>query len=141
MATLDGFTRVPLRGIQSGAWTSQGERDYVVTAGLMDPKSWDLPNRVPLGYLSRQDASGRENRFSQPALIQAHQPTPNASLVPLRPHLARQTGATTDGIHLLDSVFTTPRYRAHELYLGRTRVPIISDANRFQPYRPRTRIR
>lgn len=133
MASLDGF-RVPLFGGQSGMWTSQRERDRVVQAGLMDSKAWDLPNRVPLGHYSRQDASGRENRFSQPDIHQARQTTPNQSLVPLKPHHCRQTGATSDGIHLFDSFMTTPKYRAHELSLGRTRVPLVTDTYRYRPY-------
>lgn len=135
MASLDGF-RVPLRGVESGVWTSQEGRHRVVQSGLVDSKQWDLPNRVPLGYLSRMDASGRENRFAQPHISMARQPvTPNQSFVPLPPPSVRQTGATADSIRLFDSLFTTPKHRSHELSLGRTRVPLVSDAYHYHPYR------
>lgn len=140
MAALDGF-RVPLTGVQSGMWTSQAERHRVVQSGLADSKQWDLPNRVPLGYLSRMDASGRENRFSQPHITMARDPiSPNQSFVPLPPTSLRQTGMTADSIRLFDSIFVSPQYRSHELKLGRTRVPLVADAHRHHPYQ-RSRIR
>jgi hypothetical protein len=130
MASLDGF-RVPLQPSRSGSWGSTTERNAVVKAGLMDPTGWDLPNRVPLGYLARQDASGRDNHFAQPSLT----PSPNPSLVPVRPFRQRQTGATTDGIQLLDPPSRIqPITRRHDLALGQTRVPILSDGYRYRPY-------
>lgn len=132
--SLDGF-RVPLRGIQSGIWTGESERNQVITAGLMDSKKWDLPNRVPLGYLARQDASGRENRFTQATTRQTPTPSLNQSLVPLRCARTRQAGATTEGIHLWDKPGTTPMYRGHELHTARTRVPLKEDGYRYHPYR------
>lgn len=136
MATLDGFrSRVPLSW-GSGAYPSIAERDHAIVVGLNDSTQWDRPNRVPLGYGARQDASGRDHRFPQPALTQGRIPggTLHKSMVPVSNLYQRQVGATPTGIQILDS--TTPGNRQRITtpgVLGQTRVPLVQDTTTYTP--------
>lgn len=97
MSTLPGFHSRNFTLGTDHLWPSQQQRSQVIQQNLHHSRTWDIPNRVPLGPLQATHAGLREgSAHSDPILTEHRSQAVKHLYVPTRPYTERIVGDTAD---------------------------------------------